>query len=511
MRRWYLNSIASRIAVTILLAIVLGIATALAATMSVDYFLRRFEPPSVKAKNQREFMFTVMVLNRRFAIRSLAGQIAMLADIMARVPASERPHLAAEISNEAVRVEVRDAPLVGSDTHPTREMAELRRIIEDQLQQLPQSIVLQTRPIAETNRGGDATTLLEEMWPPKEFNAQFGLSDGQWLVISMPDLTVGDLSRLTLTTLPCALLTVVGLLSFWTARRLAKPISAFADAAERLGVDPDAPPLAERGPHELRTAIRAFNRMQERLRRFVNDRTQMVAAMSHDLRTPLTRLRLRAEFIEDQEQQRRMLADLDSMGDMIDSTLAFVRDDAQREPRMLVDLGALIESVCENASDSGDTVNFSPQRGIDVLVRPNAISRAVANLVDNAVKYGGTARAALHREPGRVIVVIDDDGPGIPANEHENVFAPFYRLERSRNRDTGGAGLGLAVARTVAREHGGDVKLCNIDGGGLRARLELPISEHDHQKDSVWELRNRNGSVNCNVEPQSDPAVDSLT
>ena len=225
----------------------------------------------------------------------------------------------------------------------------------------------------------------------------------------------------------------------------------------------------------MRIAIRAFNHMQERLRRFVDDRTQMVAAMSHDLRTPLTRLRLRAEFIEDQEQQRRMLADLDSMGDMIDSTLAFVRDDARREPRMLVDLGALVEGVCENASDAGGAVVFSPRRDIDVLGRPNAIARAVANLVDNAVKYGGAARAALVREPGRIVVVVDDDGPGIPTEERENVFAPFYRLERSRNRDTGGVGLGLAVARTVAREHGGDVTLANIDGGGLRARLELPV------------------------------------
>jgi signal transduction histidine kinase len=474
MRGWNLNSIASRIAVTTVLAIILGIAAALATTMSVDYLLRSFEPPSVKAKNHSEFFVSFVVLNRRFNIRSLSGQIAMLADIMTRVPATERPHLAAEISNNTMVVEIRDAPLAGSDTRPTREMVELRQMIEAQLQQLPQSIAVLTRPTAEANRAGDAATTLDWIWPRSELNAQFGLSDGQWLIITMPDLIVGDLSRWGLTTLPCALLTVIGLLSFWTARRLAKPISAFADAAERLGVDPDAPPLAERGPHELRATIRAFNRMQERLRRFVNDRTQMVAAMSHDLRTPLTRLRLRAEFIEDQEQQRRMLADLDSMGDMIDSTLAFVREDAQREPRRLVDLGALVESVCENASDAGGAVNFSPRRGIDLLVRPNAISRAVANLIDNAVKYGGTAHATLHREPGRVIVVIDDDGPGIPTDERENVFAPFYRLERSRNRDTGGVGLGLAVARTIAREHGGDVKLCNVDGGGLRARLELP-------------------------------------
>jgi signal transduction histidine kinase len=475
MRRWYLNSIASRIAVTIVLAIFLGIAFELAVARGVSYLVSWFGPPPVAARARAEFYLSVGVVNFRYNVRSIAGEIAALAEVMMRVPASDRPRLAAEISKDALLVDIRDSPMVPPDTAATGEMASIRRMIEAQLQQLPQSFVLLTRPITERDGGGDAPTPLDWIWPPSELNAQFALSDGQWLMITIRDFNPGNVYGWKIVLALCALLTIVGSLSFWTARRLTTPIWAFAAAAERLGVDPDAPPLAERGPHELRTAIRAFNRMQERLRRFVNDRTQMVAAMSHDLRTPLTRLRLRAEFIEEQEQQRRMLADLDSMDGMIDSTLAFVRDDARREPRMLVDLSALVEGVCENASDAGGAVNFSPQRGIDVLGRPTAILRAVANLIDNAVKYGGTARAALLREPGRVVIVIDDDGPGIPAEERENVFAPFYRLERSRNRDTGGAGLGLAVARTVAREHGGDVTLYNVDGGGLRARLELPV------------------------------------
>jgi signal transduction histidine kinase len=159
---------------------------------------------------------------------------------------------------------------------------------------------------------------------------------------------------------------------------------------------------------------------------------------------------------------------------MIESTLAFARDHAQQEPRMLVDLGALVENVCENASDAGGAVSFSVPHGVDVTCRPIAITRAVANLIDNAVKYGGTARAELLREPGRVVIAIDDSGPGIPTPEQEKVFAPFYRLERSRNRDTGGVGLGLAVARTIAREHGGDITLANHPRGGLRVRVELP-------------------------------------
>jgi signal transduction histidine kinase len=486
MRHWHLNSIASRIAITIILAMILGIGLSIVVENGVDYLVSWYDPPTATGKTRNQFYGAVTraessatfhwgFINPRYQPRSLAGEIAALATVMNRVPTSERPHLAAEISKDALRVAIRDAPLVPPDTLPTRETAWLHGMIERQLQDMPRSFVLQTRPRVDIDGKGDATTPPDRTWPASELNAQFALSDAQWLVITIRDFTTSGVSWWPIIIVPCTLLTIVGLLSFWTARRLATPISAFADAARRLGVDPDAPPLAERGPRELRTAIRAFNHMQERLRRFVDDRTQMVAAMSHDLRTPLTRLRLRAEFIEDPEQQRRMLADLDSMGDMIDSTLAFVRDDARREPRMLVDLGALVEGVCENASDAGGAVVFSPRRDIDVLGRPNAIARAVANLVDNAVKYGGAARAALVSEPGRIVVVVDDDGPGIPAEERENVFAPFYRLERSRNRDTGGVGLGLAVARTVAREHGGDVTLANIDGGGLRARLELPV------------------------------------
>jgi signal transduction histidine kinase len=473
MRRWYLNSIASRIAVTIVLAIILGIAFHIAVAVGVNYLISDFQEPSDAAKTRKEFFIAITYLNQRFNPRAVAGEIAALADIMMRVPASERPRLAARISKDTLLVDIRDTPITPPDTSVTGDLALLRRIIETQLQPLPEPMVLLTRPMADRRR---AESALDWLWPPpSELDVQVALSDGQWLVITMRDFMFVESPWWRTPVMLGAVFSIIGLLSFWTARRLAKPIWAFADAAERLGVDTDAPPLTERGPHELRTAIRAFNRMQQRLRRFVNDRTQMVAAMSHDLRTPLTRLRLRAEFIEDQEQQRRMLADLDSMESMIDSTLAFVRDDAQREPRMLVDLGALVESVCENASDAGGSVDFLPERGVDVTIRPNAISRAVSNLVDNAVKYGGGARTALVREPGRVVVVVDDDGPGIPDNERENVFTPFYRLERSRNRDTGGVGLGLAVARTVAREHGGDITLDNIDGGGLRARLELPV------------------------------------
>jgi signal transduction histidine kinase len=472
MRRWRVNSIASRIVVTIILTIVLGIAFQSAVSLSINQLLGRLHWDDTKGRPLILFSTTFFgAITPRFSKPMQSGRIAFLAEIIESAPPGERPRLAAEISRSSLRAEVRHGPLPNNKTSAGLEP--LRQMILAQLGDMtrPMELVVRSAPDERVNAGVETSSAAP---PAHELVAEIGLSDGSSLLITDPDFPANDFSWWRVSTVVFTLASVIGFLSLWTARWLATPIAAFADAAERLGVDTTAPPLAERGPHELRIAIRAFNRMQDRLRRFVDDRTHMVAAMSHDLKTPLTRLRLRAEFVEDTEQQRKMLDDLDGMGAMIESTLAFARDHAQQEPRMLVDLGALVENVCENASDAGGEVSFSVPHGVDVMCRPIAITRAVANLVDNAVKYGGTARAELLREPGRVVIAIDDKGPGIPTPEQEKVFAPFYRLERSRNRDTGGVGLGLAVARTIAREHGGDITLANQANGGLHVRVELP-------------------------------------
>jgi signal transduction histidine kinase len=197
--------------------------------------------------------------------------------------------------------------------------------------------------------------------------------------------------------------------------------------------------------------------------------------MSHDLRAPLARLRLRAEFVDDEEQQRRMFTDLDAMNAMIDGTLAFARDNAKQEPRRLVDLSSLVEDICEDAADAGGQVVYSGPRTLDVLCRPGMMRRAIANLIENAMKYGGHARVNLERAPDQIAITVEDDGPGIPIEEQEKVFAPFYRGTPARDPDKGGVGLGLSVARTIAREHGGDITIKNRPQGGLSARIELPI------------------------------------
>lgn len=296
------------------------------------------------------------------------------------------------------------------------------------------------------------------------------LADESWLNVLVPleggeSLWQPRFLGLLLTTL--AIVTVAAL---WAVGRAARPFAGFAAAAERLGTDVTAPPLPEKGPREIRSAAHAFNVMQARIRRFVEDRTQMLAAISHDLRTPITRMRLRAEFIEDDEERAKMLADLEEMEHMIAATLAFARDDATREARRPVDVAAMVQGLAEDVG-----VDYSGPDSLVMPAGPLALKRLVANLLDNARKYGGEgAVATLSELDGNVVVTVDDNGPGIPEAEFERVFAPFVRLEASRNRETGGTGLGLSVARAAARAHGGDITLSNRPQGGLRVQLVLP-------------------------------------
>ncbi len=258
------------------------------------------------------------------------------------------------------------------------------------------------------------------------------------------------------------------------ARRLTKPIQVFAEAAERLGRDPRAPPMEVKGPAEIGVAAQALNEMQGRLQRYVEDRTAMVGAIAHDLRTPLTRLRFRIESLPE-DQRAKYAADLDQMEEMITATLHFVRDTTRPGERTPLELSSLVESLCDEMAETGCQTEVEAGEKVVLEGDPMALRRLVANLLENAVKFGGAARARVFREAGNAVVEIDDDGPGIPPADAEKVFEPFYRREPSRSRQTGGIGLGLAVVRSIARGHGGDVSLINRTGGGLRARVQLPL------------------------------------
>lgn len=269
---------------------------------------------------------------------------------------------------------------------------------------------------------------------------------------------------------------IVGLIAIVMMGRANKPLSRMAKAAERLGRDVNAPPMDEdSGPREVREAATAFNEMQTRLRRFVQDRTHMLAAISHDLRTPLTRMRLRAEFVEDDQQRVKMLADLEEMESMIAATMAFARDDVANEGVSKLDIATLVESICEDACETGGDVSYEGADALSFQGRPIGLKRAISNLVANALKYAGACQVVLKVEGDKLTVSVFDQGPGIAQDELEDVFRPFRRVETSRNKETGGVGLGLAVVRSVAHAHGGTASLHNRKEGGLEARLILPL------------------------------------
>ncbi len=303
----------------------------------------------------------------------------------------------------------------------------------------------------------------------------YRLADKRWINFSMPAPKFSSIwqSRFFLAFFVMAV--VVSLLSVWAVRRSTAPLALFAWAAERLGRDVNAPDLPEDGPREVNRAAIAFNQMQQRLRSLINDRTQMLAAISHDLRTPITRLRLRAEFVEDDVQRKKMLSDLEQMEEMIAATLAFARDDSANEERKTLDLSLLVQSVCDDASDGGGDVVYTGIQNEFFSGRPLALRRAFANLVDNAIKYGHRVRVRTSVEQQCFKITFEDDGPGIPEAELNRVFEPFYRTETSRNRETGGTGLGLAVVRSIIGGHGGEITLTNrARNNGLLVIVTLP-------------------------------------
>jgi signal transduction histidine kinase len=460
-KRWRYDSIATTIALTILIAMGFGFALQQLVNIGLQYI--GLSPAQLNWQDEKT----------RFFVGLLPGKVAGLLYALEARTNAERPAIISAAQTPQVHIELLDAPLPNLMNSGEARADTLRRRIE--------SLLIVPHLVITAMRGGQDTGPAQDGRAPDGMLVELALSDGHWLLftvnVSPPpsvDPAAAEFSRASSGTWLALSALLITILSLLTARRLADPLSELATAVEQLGGSGDAPFLPPHGPRELQVAINAFNRMQERIRRFNQDRTQMLAAMSHDLRTPLTRLKLRLEFVEDPEQRQKILAELEAMSSLIESILSFARDEAKREPRTLIDLSALVEGVCEDASDAGGTATFSGPLGVTASGRAAALRRAVSNLVDNAIKYGGSATASLRAERDPVVVVIEDQGSGIPRSEREKVFEPFYRLEGSRNRDTGGIGLGLSVARSIAREHGGDIVFANRKGGGLSVRLELP-------------------------------------
>lgn len=310
--------------------------------------------------------------------------------------------------------------------------------------------------------------------PGLSFVAQVRLQDGALVTFDtrQPQATASWPYRVLISI--ALLLAAVVVVSLIAVRWAIRPLNTLADAAEELGKNINRPPLEEKGPLEVVRAARAFNIMQSRLAGYLRDRTRVLAAMSHDLKTPITRLRLRAELLDDAQLRARFTGDLQEMESMVGSTLDFLRGMENGEPVKPVDIMALVESLQADMRETGGKVDIQGKSSSPYPGRPQALKRCLGNLVENAIKYGKAALIAIDDDDQRLEIRIQDEGPGLPPSELEKVFEPFYRVEGSRNRDTGGTGLGLTIARSVAENHGGSLSLNNRAEGGLEARLTLP-------------------------------------
>jgi signal transduction histidine kinase len=276
-------------------------------------------------------------------------------------------------------------------------------------------------------------------------------------------------------TLLFALISVT-MLGLWAAHALARPLSSFARAAEGFSLDGTAEPLPERGPEEIRSVARALNRMQERIAGLMSDRTKMLAAISHDLRTPITRLRLRAEFIEDEAHRKRMLIDLDQMRAMLESVLSLLRNDRKIEAVTLVDIASTLQLIADQFADMGHTVHYDGPAQAMAAARPDDLHRGITNLVENAVRFGAEVTIRLQISGTKLVIGVEDDGPGISDERKQAMLEPFVRGDNARNMDdTTGFGLGLSIARAITLAHGGELSLHDRKPNGLTVRMQLPI------------------------------------
>ncbi|MFT4117864.1 ATP-binding protein [Bradyrhizobium sp.] len=304
--------------------------------------------------------------------------------------------------------------------------------------------------------------------------ARFSLPNGDVLeaTIGSPKMPpfIGGLWASTLLFLVAS----VTLLGVWAGRALSSPLSAFARAAEDFSLSRSSAPLPETGPEEIRSAAKALNRMRERITTLMNDRTRMLAAISHDLRTPITRLRLRSEYIEDSIQRAQTVRDLDQMQSMLESVLTLLRSESAAKPT-LVDVAALLQMVCEQFSDCGHAVVYAGPNRAAFMVRPDEIIRAVTNLTENATRFGTNVVVELSTASHQIVIDVCDDGPGIPDERKAAMLEPFVRGEEARTMDeTAGFGLGLSIAQAIVTAHGGTLLLLDNEPQGLRVRLQVP-------------------------------------
>lgn len=305
------------------------------------------------------------------------------------------------------------------------------------------------------------------------FALSIRLDKGQWLNLNATIYSHMLLRQLLLIAIEALVLGAI-FFAVWSVVRFTEPLKQFKSSVERLGVDLHSKPIDIYGPSAVREVAQAMNEMQERIQTLIRDRTQMLAAISHDLRTPITRMKLRTQFIAKSNLSENLMSDLDEMEKMISETLSFAREDSTHENRVNIDLVSLLKSICNDSEDMGYSVRFhSKLHRVPFFGKPIALKRAFVNLINNAVRFADNVDVILMTRHKHIFIRIVDDGPGIPESDLNKVFEPFYRSEQSRSRETGGAGLGLAVTRDIIVAHNGKISLHNLRQGGLLVLIEL--------------------------------------
>lgn len=395
--------------------------------------------------------------------RQLTERLVGIKRAVVALPPQDRERMAHSLSGGALDAHWSRVSLAAQGTTDAPEL----QILEARLRELLPELAADGLRLAYADDGGKESSR-------HLIVVSLRLPDDSWLNFAIGNFGVATAFWYGVLLSTTAMALGVLVISIILVRNATSPLRAVTDAARRLGRGGPGTPIDERGPREAREAAAAFNDMQRRITQLMEERARTLAAVSHDLKTPLTRLRFRTEFIADPETRENFVADLSEMESMIDSALAFLRSEAESEELRQTDVASVCTTICDELSDQGHEIRVVRSDSAVLPVRRLMLRRAITNLVNNGLKYGKRVRLSVEDAPAQVAVIVDDDGPGIPPDRMQQVFEPFRRLEGSRSRETGGVGLGLAVALMVARAHGGTIRLHNQPEGGLRAELTLP-------------------------------------
>lgn len=429
------------------------------------------------------------IFQQRFGMQ-LMQRIVSVVTLVENMAPEERVELPAALSSPGFRVSLSDQPI---DIQPnTHRSDHFERILQSSLTRHNKVIVAIGRPnqpplfverrADRRPHNRDRRMRWHEGEPaplntgrrPIITTTQVELSDGRWIIFSRA--LPAEITQWPLRILGYLLILIFSIvaLSLFVVRLITRPLAMLSTAADSLGKNIEQPPVPETGSFEVKQAARAFNTMHQRLKRYIEDRNQVLAAVSHDLKTPITRLRLRAETIAPSTLSAKIKEDLSEMEQMVTASLDYLRGTDSQEKAVSVDIHGLLESLQDDMFELGWQFELAAEEILPIKGRPLGLKRCLGNLIENAVRYGTSAKVIFRDSPGKLEIVVTDEGPGIAEQDLEVLFKPFSRGEKSRNRETGGSGLGLGIARNIARAHGGDIMLRNLEPHGLQAIVTLP-------------------------------------